>query len=120
MTRDFDFHVSWLERLHGTPAERETFGEVEIRWDDLSLTQLEDTVAATVWSAARLSVLHLGIWLAVNWWRLRWEPMPAAPDADWRVAHQMGGAGGAPELGRVQAAAKGGYSRPRPGRDERR
>ena len=94
MTAELSFRVRWLERLHGSPAERESFGELEIRWHDVVLTELEDLLAATVRPAARVSVLHLGTWLAANWWRLRWEPTLANPDADWRVAHQVGGAGG--------------------------
>ena len=107
MTQDFRFRVRWLERLHGTPAERETFGEVEISLGGIALTELEDIAAATVRPAARLSVLHLGRWLAANWWRLRWEPLPAAPDADWRVAHQIGGAGGGFLWPALQFAADG-------------
>ena len=107
MNQDFSFRVRWLERLHGTTAERETFGEVEIRWGGLVLTELEDIAAATVRPAARLSVLHLGSWLVANWWRLRWEPLPAAPDADWRIAHQMGGAGGGFAWPALQFAADG-------------
>lgn len=90
----FEFRVDWLERLHGSPAERETFGELEIRWGGVALTELLDLSAATVRSTTRVSMLHLGIWLMANWWRLRWEPLPPKIDPDWRMAHEIGGAGG--------------------------
>jgi hypothetical protein len=107
MSAELSFHVRWLERLHGSPAERESFGELEIRWGDVILTELEDLLAATVRPAARVSVLHLGTWLTANWWRLRWEPLPANPDADWRVAHQIGAAGGGFAWPALQFAADG-------------
>ena len=94
MKDDFEFQVRWLERIYGTPAERETFGELEIRWRDQVLTELEDLFAGTVRSGARVSLLHLGAWLVSNWWRLRWEPLPVSIDLDWRLAHEIGAAGG--------------------------
>jgi hypothetical protein len=107
MTGDFSFHVRWLERLHGSPAEREAFGELEIRSGGLVLTELADLFAMTVRPAARVCLLRLGTWLAANWWRLRWEPLPGNPDADWRVAHRIGGAGGGYAWPDLQFAADG-------------
>jgi hypothetical protein len=103
----FEFRVAWLERQFGSPSEREGFGELEIRWGDLVLTELEDLFAATVRPAARVSILHLGIWLASNWWRLRWESLPAAPDPNWRMAHEIAGAGGGFAWPTLQFAADG-------------
>lgn len=38
---------------------------------------------------------QLAFWLTDNWWRLRWECMPAAGIApDWRLAHDLSSAGG--------------------------
>lgn len=107
MTDALEFRVVWLERLHGSQAERESFGELEIRWGDLVLTELEDVFAATVRPSVRTSILHLGTWLAANWWRLRWEPAPAAPDPDWRMAHEIAGAGGGFAWPTLQFASDG-------------
>lgn len=107
MNDGFAFQVRWLERSHGSMAEREAFGELEIRWGDLPLTELADLAAVTIRPAARVSVLHLGRWLAANWWRLRCEPLPQNPDAEWRLAHQLGGAGGGFAWPDLQFAADG-------------
>lgn len=92
MTDSLEFHVSWLERRHGTTAEKATFGELEINVGQLSLTELEDRAARTVRTCARVSILHLARWLASNWWRLRWEPEAAG--VDWRMSHHLAAAGG--------------------------
>ncbi len=94
MSEPLEFRVRWLERRSGSPAERESFAEVDIRLRELALTELEDVAVGTVRTGARLSVLHLARWWAANFWRLRWEPRPQHPDADWRLAHELGGAGG--------------------------
>lgn len=108
MTDGLAFNVvRWLERSHGSPAEREAFGELEIRLGDVVLTELADPFAATVRPVARVSILHVGTWLAANWWRLRWEPLLSNPDPDWRLAHQLGGAGGGFAWPDLQFAADG-------------
>ena len=41
-----------------------------------------------------VSAYPLALWLAASWRRLNWEPLPTRvlPDADWRLAHEMGAA----------------------------
>ena len=96
MTDPLAIEVRWLERSNGSPAEQAGFGELEIRCGDSVLTEVLDTFAGTVRSSVRVSVLHFGTWLVSNWWRLRFEPRPrpAALESDWRMTHELAGAGG--------------------------
>ena len=95
MKGSFEFRVEeWLRRDNVADAERASFGAVAILGNGIALTDLYDAHAKSVRSAAYASVLHLATWLAANWWRLRWEPKPARPDLAWRMAHELGAAGG--------------------------
>lgn len=40
-----------------------------------------------------MSAYPLALWLASNWWRLRWEPTVAPLSSDWRMSHEMPAAG---------------------------
>jgi hypothetical protein len=93
MADDLRFDLEWLARDYGSPAERASFAAVRITVGGVVLTEVYDTVARTMRSEARLSVVHLGRWLAANWWRLRHEPEEASA-VDWRLAHELGAAGG--------------------------
>jgi hypothetical protein len=45
--------------------------------------------------AAEVPPARLAFWLVDNWWRLRWEPVPAAGMLGaWRLAHDLGALGG--------------------------
>jgi hypothetical protein len=90
-----DFEISideWLARTHGDPIERATLAQIELRHRGLSLTQLEDRLARTNRPFANLSAYDLAIWLAGNWWRLRWEP--ERQGAEWRMSHSLAAIGG--------------------------
>lgn len=87
-----EFRIGWLGGSHGSAAEKATLAHVEVVAGGTSFTELEDRLAATTRSSARLSVLHLGRWLAANWWRLRFEPR--AKGLDWRMSHDLAAAGG--------------------------
>jgi hypothetical protein len=54
--------------------------------------ELEDIFAKTVRRSMRVSAHDLAIWLAANWWRLRWEPQRES--LSWKMSHQIGAAGG--------------------------
>jgi hypothetical protein len=89
---DFEIIVhSWLAREHGDEIARATFGQLELRSGDRSLTLVEDRLARSNRNFVNLSAYDLAIWLANNWWRLRWEP--ERPGADWRMAHSLAAIG---------------------------
>jgi hypothetical protein len=60
---------------------------------DIVMTRLVRTGANTTSEAVRIPAAPLGFWIADHWWRLRWEPKPAKPDDEWRMAHSMPGIG---------------------------
>jgi hypothetical protein len=81
----------WLEREFGDETARASLAQLEIRAGDLYLTKLEDTRARAVRNFANLSAYDLALWLAANWWRLRWEPERSS--TNWRLAHSFGAVG---------------------------
>ena len=90
-----EFEISideWLARIHGNPIEQATLAQIELRHGGRSLTQLEDRLARTNRPFANLSAYDLAIWLAGNWWRLRWEP--ERQGVEWRMAHSLAAIGG--------------------------
>ena len=92
MTTRFQIDYSWLSRTHGDEVERVTLADIGIFVGDSCATTLEDVLAKTVRSSARLSAVRLAEWFAVNWWRLRWE-LPSNT-LSWKMSHKVGNAGG--------------------------
>jgi hypothetical protein len=82
----------WLAQEHGDEIARAMLGQVELRSGGRSLTLLEDRLARTNRPFANLSAYDLAIWLASNWWRLRWEPERSG--VEWRMAHSLAAIGG--------------------------
>ena len=91
MTKSFSIDYEWLTNDYGDAAERSTLAELAINFDDFCATKVEDILAKSVRSTARLSALHLAEWLAANWWRLLWEPR--ADTYSWKASHKVGNAG---------------------------
>lgn len=92
---DLSFFIrDWLTTGDDAPALSETTGWLEIRAGDTVLTRNEDVWSRTVRDAVLVSAYPLAHWLASNWWRLNWEPLPATarPTLDWRMAHELGAA----------------------------
>ena len=93
MTVSFRIDYDWLSREYGDEVERATLAEVAILFgESCCATTLEDILAKTVRSSARLSAIRLAEWFAANWWRLRWEPQ--AETLSWRMSHKVSNAGG--------------------------
>lgn len=94
MTADFRITVGgrWLARDCGDAIERVTLGQLEISAADRCLTQALDQEAGAVRRFANLSAYDLALWLAANWWRLRWEP--ERNGTDWAMSHKLGAIGG--------------------------
>ncbi len=96
MSRALEFHlVQWLARDHGDPAERASFGELEVRVADRVVTRLLDHETRSERTAIRVSMGVLARWLASNYFRLRFEPSPLEPsnDPEFRCRHEVGAAG---------------------------
>jgi hypothetical protein len=91
MGQEFKIEVEWLEGSDGDPVERATFAQIVINAGQEIATELEDIFARTVRPGLRASAYHLAMWLAENWWRLRWEP--EAKTVDWRLSHVVAAAG---------------------------
>ena len=87
-----DISCRWLG--HGTNAtpEQAALADLTIRANGSVLTESEDLFAMTIQEGARLSAYHLALWVASNWWRLRWEPW--RDTADWKMSHCIAAAGG--------------------------
>ncbi len=93
MTAPFRIDYEWLSRDHGDEVERVTLAELTILFgESLCATRVEDVLARSVRSSARLSAVRLAEWFAVNWWRLRWEPR--ANTLSWRMSHKVSNVGG--------------------------
>jgi hypothetical protein len=92
MTDDFKIVVEWLEGSVPHPIERSTFATIVINTAGQDLTELEDLFAQTVRPGPRVSAYDLALWLADNWWRLRWEPWHRS--VDWKLSHVIAAAGG--------------------------
>jgi hypothetical protein len=60
------------------------------------LTRLLDLQTSQTRDFFRASAVSLALWMADNWWRLRWEPIADynLPDADWRLRHELTSAAG--------------------------
>ncbi len=89
------FDHRWLTAGNDAPEYRNTMAELSIYVGDANLTLNEDIWSQTIRSSVLVSAYPLALWLASSWWRLLWEPLPAAgirPSHDWRMAHELGAA----------------------------
>ena len=92
MNTSFSIDYEWLYHANSDTADQSTLAELTINVGQWCATEVEDTLAKTVRSSARLSALNLAEWLAFNWWRLLWEPQSSS--YSWRTSHKMGNVGG--------------------------
>lgn len=88
-TNYFDFSATWL---NGS----DDVAEISIRLGERIISRIADTDKQTVRDSFRASSTGLALWIADNWWRLRWETMPDSrfPSIDWRLCHEMNSASG--------------------------
>lgn len=93
MNDAFRIGFEWLDRETGDAVDRATFAQIEITANGRQATRLEDLSARTVRSHVRASAHALAVWLAANWWRLRWEPWAASASLEWRLSHNLASAG---------------------------
>jgi len=92
VNNSFKITFDWLARDHGDAVERATFASVGIHAHNHIATEVEDLLAKTVRTTVRGSAHRIAVWLAANWWRLRWEP--EAETLSWKMSHHLGAAGG--------------------------
>jgi len=88
---DLTFDISWEQGECRDPLEAATYGSLAIRVGAVTITEVQDHVARTTRGTVRVSAYPLALWLASAWWRLRWEGLRHG--TDWRLSHQLGGAG---------------------------
>ncbi len=70
--------------------------EISIRLGQSVISRIADTQKGTNRDYFRASSTGLALWLADNWWRLRWETFPEArlPSVEWRLRHELNSASG--------------------------
>ncbi|UEM04529.1 hypothetical protein JL101_003540 [Skermanella rosea] len=91
----FAIDAQWQACGHGLAEDRATAAKLRIAFDELVATRVESDWSHEVQDRVHVSAYPLAMWLAVNWWRLRWEPYPATgvPSPSWRMAHEVAAAG---------------------------
>ena len=95
VTAGMSIILEWDAGEFGPVEIRSTMAQLRIDFGELTATRAEDDWSQSVHSWARLSAYPLALWFASSWWRLRWESAPLGrPNAAWRMAHEIAGAGG--------------------------
>ncbi|MBK8750869.1 MAG: hypothetical protein IPL99_04115 [Candidatus Competibacteraceae bacterium] len=90
--RGLDIDFDWLTSGVIETLDQASFAALVIRINGSNATELEDQRARTVRNYARVSASQMALWLATNWWRLRWEPQRQT--LFWAMSHRLGAAGG--------------------------
>jgi hypothetical protein len=85
----FQFSASW-------PKGSDDVAEILLHVGDSVISRIADTKKETVRDYFRASSTSLALWLADNWWRLRWETIndSGLPSVDWRLRHELNSANG--------------------------
>ena len=85
----FKFSAAW-------PKGSDDVAEISLRVGDRVISRIADTEKQTVRDYFRASSTGLALWLADNWWRLRWETIRDSrfPSVDWRLRHELNSASG--------------------------
>ena len=91
MTNEFPIDADWLEGAFDDPVERASFALISMSVGNQVVTELEDIFARTIRPGIRASAHGLALWIAGNWWRLRWEP--EMNSVEWRMSHTIAAAG---------------------------
>jgi len=95
------FDLDWHPTNSGSATLRTTSAFLTMHVDDQVVTYNKNTLSNTLTERVLVSTYPLAMWLAFSWWRLNWEPLPPRrmqphapwqPDAQWRMAHEMGAA----------------------------
>jgi hypothetical protein len=79
--------------LNGEPDGDPTAAFIGIEAAGVKLLRAENRWSGSLVDRIPLSAAPLAVWLAQNWWRLRWEPEQPSPSPNWRMAHELAAAG---------------------------
>jgi len=93
MTAPLHFELEWMPPFEESSAEGLTFAELKLRLGDFVITEVEDLVAQTLRDQVFVSAYPLALFMAENWWRLRWEPATGRVNAAWRLRHCLSAVG---------------------------
>lgn len=90
MSRALEFQwEEWLPPFDADSAEGLTFADMKILVKGRFATELEDFYAQTLRRGMYVSAYPVALFLATNWWRLRWEPAFLKDDPEWRMRHNL-------------------------------
>ncbi len=95
MAESFEINVAaWLaDDLH-CAEESATMADLQIGVGDNTATKVEDLRAQATRRSIHVAAYPLAMWLASNWWRLRWEGPPYSGNhIDWKLSHMMSASG---------------------------
>ncbi len=90
-----DLTFEWEGSGKDSPEIELSMGMFKLTGGETCLTRNVDLWARTVKEIVLVSAYPLATWLAGNWWRLMYEPLPPQslkPSANWRMAHEMAAA----------------------------
>ena len=89
VSSNFKFAATW-------PKGSDDVAEISLCVGDSVISRIADTEKGTVRDFFRASATGLALWLADNWWRLRWETIRDSrfPSVDWRLRHELNSASG--------------------------
>ncbi|GAB0056072.1 hypothetical protein SIID45300_00372 [Candidatus Magnetaquicoccaceae bacterium FCR-1] len=93
MNSSFIIHPRWETAYHGSEEIRQTSALLRITVNGRLATRVDNDWSRSVHEEVMLSTYPLAMWLAASWWRLRWETTPDRPTVEWRMAHELSGAG---------------------------
>jgi hypothetical protein len=96
MNDELTIDFKWMSLALGSAFDRAFAAEIGLALNGQWMTELEELESRTTMTHVRACAHTLAMWLAANWWRLRWEPEPqnAKGNVDWRIAHSVASAGG--------------------------
>jgi hypothetical protein len=106
----FEILTEWCWADSAPDLLRETAAELTITVGDAVLTRVFDTWSKTVTPRTRVSAYPVAEWLAISWWRLRYEPAPDAGghfSAAWCAAHDLPAGGRGYVWPRIRFASDG-------------
>ena len=93
MNTPLEIECTWLPSSPGDVLEQGTQAALSIFVNGGCVTEFQDRFTNKINQSPGLSALRLAKWLAVNWWRLRWEP-DRSPGFDWEMSHSVAAVGG--------------------------
>ena len=95
MSGELSIDFKWLSGGQNDRFDRAFAAEIGLALDGEWMTELLELESRTTMTHVRACAHTLGMWFAMNWWRLRWEPEPdrEQEDINWRIAHSVASAG---------------------------